>query len=488
MEKTGIHPTLRKCLRITARIVMTLLIVGVLFLSWLWYLARPPHYTVTVPPLPMNNAVDDYLRAYRAIQESFQLSYVDIEWWGEHPRIKLLTPESIKKVIKQQVKQSRPYGQQDITLTELRQIDKPLTIAELLQANTTAIILIRAGLQHEYVYPYEYNKLLRKDETKRFEIIQALNMCEKLIDIRALYARNTFDHYTAASYFIDLAQFNIQVGKGYYYCDRIFAELDSQLESLSSAQLRSLTQKLEYVCLNRRSYAEEVENERLYTLLRMTGVFEQGGEWPLLRWTYGLSDQVGNRPWYVNQFYAWTVPDTRIPRIADRYLTECIRIAKLPCSAHAKYPSPPHDTINQSYFGRNERNASQLQHTLREFKLDAMLLTLALHGYHQEHQQYPAQLQELVTQGWLKHLPVDPFTQQDTICYQCHGDRYILYSRGPDGKDDMGNPITVHYKNDQDMSEKQVEKASHYVCVNSIGDVVYGINSAAQMYSNADRL
>ncbi|HEX2948176.1 MAG TPA: hypothetical protein VHV83_01165 [Armatimonadota bacterium] len=71
-----------------------------------------------------------------------------------------------------------------------------------------------------------------------------------------------------------------------------------------------------------------------------------------------------------------------------------------------------------------------------------LLLTtaLALRAYWCEHGRYPTSLHEL-TPEYLVSIPNDPFATRGTFHYRRHGKSYLLYSVGPDGKDNGGTPL-----------------------------------------------
>lgn len=102
-----------------------------------------------------------------------------------------------------------------------------------------------------------------------------------------------------------------------------------------------------------------------------------------------------------------------------------------------------------------------------------LLVTLALHVFRLEHGYYPASLAEL-TPGCLKTLPEDPFGKQGTFPYHVQRQHYLLYSVGPDGKDDGGKVIDdpKHAENPDSTSPN----ARYFVNQNSVGDVVAGKN------------
>ncbi len=87
--------------------------------------------------------------------------------------------------------------------------------------------------------------------------------------------------------------------------------------------------------------------------------------------------------------------------------------------------------------------ASLIPHRQEAF-LEATLTILALKKWHNTYDSYPNTLNELVLKGYLKKLPKDPYTANDSLKYRNHGNDFILYSIGGDFEDDGG----IQYTND----------------------------------------
>ena len=65
---------------------------------------------------------------------------------------------------------------------------------------------------------------------------------------------------------------------------------------------------------------------------------------------------------------------------------------------------------------------------------------LALHAYYLKEKYFPQALSELVP-GYLTAVPPDPFADGQPLIYRrLSPNRFMLYSVGPDGKDDGGTP------------------------------------------------
>ena len=103
--------------------------------------------------------------------------------------------------------------------------------------------------------------------------------------------------------------------------------------------------------------------------------------------------------------------------------------------------------------------------------LSFLALSLGLHAYKKEHGNYPGALEALVP-AYLSKLPDDPFASKGSFQYKRKGDKYLLYSVGPDGKDDGGKAIDVP----NNPNAKTNKFARYFPADNSVGDIVAGTN------------
>jgi hypothetical protein len=123
------------------------------------------------------------------------------------------------------------------------------------------------------------------------------------------------------------------------------------------------------------------------------------------------------------------------------YMDVAIARASLPYAPERPALDHPVDPINQSIVPAvDDRVRLQAARRTQEALLSA---ALALRAYRVEHGAYPASLNALVARGYLIHAPADGFDAAGApVRYRVlNGDRYLLYSVGPDGKDDGGRPI-----------------------------------------------
>ncbi len=74
---------------------------------------------------------------------------------------------------------------------------------------------------------------------------------------------------------------------------------------------------------------------------------------------------------------------------------------------------------------------------------ESTLTVLALKRWRLEKGAYPQTLDELITGGFLKELPLDPYSDKPLV-YRKTDDNFILYSLGPNFKDDNGEVAMEH--------------------------------------------
>ena len=480
------------------KIGLRLLVFVLLLHGWIWFLNLPSRYPITQKPLPTQNALNYFKLASAAINDRTELEYIYVgEGQYNNRAINILhtaynTPDfhhiRLHTVDRNWIENKIHEEKATLHLhsSTLDELKSPKSVETLLHDQVKALRLIHEGFHYQFVSP-SYNRYS--------EMALALDPCYDILGIQALYQLSVADWHTAAEALVDDVCFNqiIHDHRSSLWNDlNAMRGLGELADDLSPRDLKAIVMRLEKVSRTRLSYSEKIEDERVKKLNMMKDNTEEfnKGRIPTIsdRWQVGIPHMfpspIAERSTILNEYYAWTVPDFLAPKIADRYLSACATVAKLPCSAHAKYPTIPRDIINWSYFGWDERDKEQIRWQLWAFQHDCLMLTLALHGYRQQHAHYPATLKALVTDGWLTRIPQDPFTLSDTICYLNKGKTFTLYSRGPDGIDDGGKPIAVLTKVSREYFEPKptVDPVVNIYIVRPLskGDVVYGVNASAE--------
>jgi hypothetical protein len=188
---------------------------------------------------------------------------------------------------------------------------------------------------------------------------------------------------------------------------------------------------------------------------------------------YGQPDN-GDQTLMSNLIFRFLV-NTDSPRAAydnySLYLDEETAMARLswPEQKAAKQPKLPNDIVAAMWAPDSPNLPFKMTGTLA---LNRLVDTqLALQAYKCEHGAYPASLSDLVP-TYLTRVPDDPFSNHQPLVYRLTGSNYLLYSIGPDAKDDGGKPC-VQYMTKKPiyrvMLDSEGEKAT--------GDIVAGVNN-----------
>lgn len=89
---------------------------------------------------------------------------------------------------------------------------------------------------------------------------------------------------------------------------------------------------------------------------------------------------------------------------------------------------------------RAQEAKSETNHARSVAALRLLMAELAIRGFSARHGKPPAALEDLVP-SWLPAVPLDPFSQRPLV-YRVTTNSFVIYSVGPDGKDDSGKPPT----------------------------------------------
>ena len=156
------------------------------------------------------------------------------------------------------------------------------------------------------------------------------------------------------------------------------------------------------------------------------------------------------------------------------YLDQKVANARQPYAAHLPDPTPPSDPISRMMFSSDSPlDRIRLNETRADTENALLLTLLALRAYKLDRGAYPTALSALVP-GYLKTVPSDPFALSGPLRYKRTAGSFLLYSVGPDGKDDGGKPIFDATKSAPSDSSRSDQR--YYVVPESQGDIVAGVN------------
>jgi hypothetical protein len=229
------------------------------------------------------------------------------------------------------------------------------------------------------------------------------------------------------------------------------------MQNLSSTDLKQIHQQLSEV-YNKGYPTMNMEGERLAFLDIVQHVFTDsgpgGGHLIPDRWHQWMQD---------NRFYGWQelklLPlftaasmvharrDETLAK-ANEFYNRCAENAKItPYEKHIDklgntekmlFSLPEYRYFLLRYFMPAVDRVSEFVYR-GKVTHESTVAILALKRWQLENKEYPENLNELVTAGLLKELPIDPFSDRPVVYKKMNND-FILYSIGPNFIDDGGEP------------------------------------------------
>ena len=431
-----------KLLMIVLGLVLPLA-VGLIF--WFRALDQNPTVSIPTPTTPTPNARDFYIAALGAVVDDGKIGNAVGSW---NPATK-------------------PVG--DMHFYSLA--DKEKLVAE----NAGVIQTLHTG------FPYPYQEPPARSFSAEFPQYQKIRGLARLLSLEAQVDAEKGDIGGAMGASLDAVQMGEQLPHGGpligmlvgIACQAIGRKQAwKSADRLSAAQAREAARRMETIRAGHVPFADTLQEEKWE---------EQAGLLEFMRkrdWPGDITspDQQGNQG--NSSASAWIMA-TRVRMTGKRtimanytrYMDQSIANARQPYAAHLALPPLPTDPINQImlpiYSGVR----------LNEVKADTqnalLLTTLALRAYRLAHGAYPPTLAALAP-DYLHAVPADPFALSGPLRYKPLGTRYVLYSVGPDGKDDGGRAIFDRTKPAPTTAEGSDRR--RYILQDSRGDIVAGVN------------
>nr|MDQ2800452.1 hypothetical protein [Armatimonadota bacterium] len=234
---------------------------------------------------------------------------------------------------------------------------------------------------------------------------------------------------------------------------------------LTGPQAQSAARRLEQIRARHVPFADTLQEEKWFTQAAMQETFRHPG------WRGSLGDLSGGTAGKFQQAQLWFTSKRAILTNYTRYMDQAIANARQPYGAHLADPATPNDPFNQiliPVFSQARFNDAR-----SETENSLLLVSLALQAYKSDHGAYPPALSALVP-AYLKVIPDDPCAASGPLHYKLSGSKYVLYSVGPDGKDDGGKPIFNPSR--QPPTRPGALDQRYQVENDSTGDIVAGVN------------
>jgi len=248
----------------------------------------------------------------------------------------------------------------------------------------------------------------------------------------------------------------------------------NSINHLNAAQAKAASLRLQEIQQRQVSYADMLVTEKSAYQAALHSLIQQPN-WHASIKTFAQSSAAAK-----GSAFTWTSQqEAEVDQLegqavlADHasYLDQLIQTARLPYASRGEYPAPPTDIVARLF--SPDTSHQRVKFVDNETQNRLLIVALALRAYRVEHGAYPAKLSALVP-TYLSAIPADPFALSGQLRYKPSSPGYILYSVGPDGKDDGGKPI---FDSSQPAPEAPGSLDRRYsVTEDSTGDVVGGVN------------
>lgn len=267
--------------------------------------------------------------------------------------------------------------------------------------------------------------------------------CARCFRAESILARDRGDYHAAMQRSLDAIELGSRIPKGGDFVDRSvgischavgFSQVEALVPRLSPSATAAALSRVRRVRGNWPPLAETIEGERLTMFSTLTWIFEEFQRQPLYAQIGALGAcEPGLDRWA-------TVRSVLMPRRVafaslDRSYRERIAESRKPFRHRTSIPTPDLPWLRNLELSWDDTLEYTWEFEWPDTQLALLEVALAVHRYWLQHGRYPAQLRDISRQ-WLPSVPNDQWDQP--IAYLQKGDQALIYSLGPDGKDDRG--------------------------------------------------
>jgi hypothetical protein len=327
----------------------------------------------------------------------------------------------------------------------------------VLARHTEALRTLRAGFAHPYVEPRE------EGIPKNAYHSTGYRQLARLLSYEATEFAADGRYAAAIDSGLDAERFGFDIARGTGILGRFVGEdtrrkgraeklVQPRIDHLTAAEARAAAERLAALLAGEQDLAQtfadlrDIEPADIAARCRDHGLLRQFFVSMLDPPQKLVLTACGPAPWMAE---------------ARRYMDAAAAWSRLPW--HAAPPPRP-----RRFFGLWTARSVE-QSRCKQAEADArdgmFLSALALQAWRAEHGRYPDSLDALAP-GILQAVPADPFGSGE-LKYRREGEKYVLYSVGPDGRDDGGT--AVQKVDDQGRTTHRIEP-------DSVGDIVWGIS------------
>lgn len=399
---------------------------------WDYWSNLPPVVSILPERLPNPNGYDYYVKAATEM-----VDVGEFEW--------AMSPPPPKSALAPPVAPGPPSPQpapapgmppppmpgQNYVPDPVRPGATPADRAGLLKKNENVLVIARAGLQYDYCRPRPYD----------FGSPPIVWICD-LFSLEAAVRCDRKDWSAAMDSCVDRIELGYDVRSDGCLTPPMAGRREWKLlPHLDQPACRRATMRMQKILATAATYADGERHKKIDLQRMIMEEFEK----PNWRSRMASSLDVLHGQHYIREkIYYKTASKRRVMTDWTASMDEAIRIAEMP------YPRMPQDLSCVSkqcapHYHRNLLERTRWETSSATNRL--FTIALALRAYKLERGAYPASLSSLAPE-YLPKIPTDPFSLKPGFIYKLKGDGYLLYSLGPNCKDDGGKPHWIDSKSD----------------------------------------
>ncbi len=337
--------------------------------------------------------------------------------------------------------------------------------------NTTVLKRIKSGFQYPYMAPVD--RWFKNDYPDLDQFITIM----RLLLLQSEVYQHENKWVEAAQCRLDVFEMGTTCSEGAALAPYQFGDVMGTAGSwhfrqiwkhLNLAEIKEITHRYEMLMMKRQPIWKNIEEEKWSNLAILYSV-PLGGN----RIVDYIADHttIPKRSNFkqITRYGILAYGKRAVVQNIAHYYDECILFAGKPYKPHAIFPAVPADPLSQAIcpdVGKYKFVEASIETEER-----MQLTLLALNAYKLEHGRYPKSLFQL-TPKYISEVPLDPFDFPNPLQYTLNGSNYLLYSIGPDGKDDGGIPL-------QDLAatnSPNSKSTKRTIEATDAGDIVAGIN------------
>ncbi len=244
-----------------------------------------------------------------------------------------------------------------------------------------------------------------------------------------------------------------------------YAATADTIEHLDAKQAKAAARRLEKLLQTRWTLAQTLTEDKHYAQSIWLDIFKTK------QWRSPDATAV-EKPSLKERIRLHTIPKQRIMDDLDAIYARDIANAKAPY-LQQKAPLNIADNPFNGMFGVSEQTRD---YDARDLVGDNFLmLRLALRAYQLENGAPPPNLTALVP-NYIRAVPADPFGGGEALSYKVSGKSYLLWSIGPDGRDNGGTPIPPRTARTATVPGERPLGTRSFTDFEGKGDVVAGVN------------